>query len=132
MLVGTMDSGVECSKERGGDTNVGRVGPACRTLSWAWCVARIAVFGSTAQSERHDRDSDIDLAVVVDTPSTFDSYDERLEVTSRVRAPLVDINAEVSIDILVYRRGILRLSGESGFVASEVSGKGHTMYAKAG
>ena len=96
-------------------------------------VSRIVVFGSTAQGERHDRNSDIDLAVVVDTPSTFNSYDERLEVKSRLRAAIVDINAEVPIDILLYtEEEFWQLSGESGFVASEVIGKGHTVYAKAG
>jgi len=96
-------------------------------------VSRILVFGSTVEGKRNERDSDIDLAIVVDSPSSFESYDKRLEMKSRLRAALLEINAEVAIDILLYTEDeFRRFSGESGFVATEVIGKGQTLYAKAG
>lgn len=96
-------------------------------------ASRIVVFGSTVHGQRRERDADIDLAVVVDYPRQFRSYDERLEAKSRLRMALLDINATVPIDILVYTeeefQGLLR---ESSFVATEVVAKGHTLYEKAG
>mgnify|MGYP000276437215 CR=1 FL=1 len=96
-------------------------------------VSRIVVFGSTAWGERRDADSDIDLAVVVDSPREFRSYDERLETKSRLRVALLDINETVPIDILLYTEEEFgRLSTEPSFVGSEVVGKGQTLYEKAG
>lgn len=96
-------------------------------------VSRIVVFGSTVCGQPRGQDSDIDLAVVVDSPREFESYDERLEAKSRLRVALLDINATVPIDILLYTeeefRGFLN---ESSFVATEIVGKGQTLYEKAG
>lgn len=96
-------------------------------------VSRIVVFGSTVCGERLERDSDIDLAVVVDSPSEFRNYDERLEAKSRLRVALLDINETIPIDILLYTEEEFRRSmKEPGFVAIEVVGKGQTLYEKAG
>lgn len=96
-------------------------------------ITRILVFGSAAQGVRNDSDSDIDLAVVLDTPDYFNSYDERLAAKSRLRAALLDINAQIPIDILLYtEKEFKELSKESGFLASEVVEKGQTLYEKAG
>lgn len=96
-------------------------------------ISRILVFGSAAHGEQTDDDSDIDLAVVLDTRESFGSYDERLAAKSRLRAALLDINEEVPIDILLYtEKEFQELSKETGFLASEVVEKGQTLYAKAG
>lgn len=96
-------------------------------------ASRILVFGSAARGQRRAADSDIDLAVVVDAPREFRNYDDRLEAKSQLRLALLDINATVPIDILLYtEEEFRRLLSESSFLATEVVGKGQTIYEKAG
>jgi predicted nucleotidyltransferase len=95
-------------------------------------VTRIILFGSSAEGSI-GADSDLDLAVVVSSPNRFSSYDERLEMKSRIRAAIRDINRMIPIDILLYTEAeFAELLTDGGFLAEEVQAKGETIYEKAG
>jgi predicted nucleotidyltransferase len=97
-----------------------------------FAISRIILFGSSAEGSI-DADSDLDLAVVVSSPNRFSSYDERLEMKSRIRAAVRDINRMIPIDILLYTESeFTELLADGGFLAEEVQAKGETIYEKAG
>ena len=63
-------------------------------------IQRVLVFGSTARGS-NDKDSDLDLAIIVPDPAEGESF-ERMDMALSVRRRLRDINRNVAIDILVY------------------------------
>lgn len=95
-------------------------------------ITRIILFGSSAEGSTGS-DSDLDLAMIVSSPDRFSSYDERLEMKSRIRAAIRDINRRIPIDILLYTETeFTELLSDGGFLAKEVQAKGETIYEKAG
>lgn len=95
-------------------------------------ITRIILFGSSAEGSTGS-DSDLDLAIIVGSPDRFSSYDERLEMKSRIRAAIRDINRMIPIDILLYTESeFTELLTDGGFLAEEVQAKGETIYEKAG
>ncbi len=95
-------------------------------------INRVVLFGSSIDGVRRP-DSDIDLAIVVDRPVRFSSYDERLDMKASIRSRIREINRKVAIDLLVYTIDEFdRLSTESSFVSREVIPRGRTVYAEPG
>lgn len=95
-------------------------------------ITRIILFGSLAEGSTGS-DSDLDLAIIVSSPDRFSSYDKRLEMKSRFRAAIRDINRMIPIDILLYTESeFTELLTDGGFLAEEVQAKGETIYEKAG
>lgn len=95
-------------------------------------INRIVLFGSSSDGRRRP-DSDLDLAVVLNRPTRFASYDERLDLKASIRSRIREINRQVPIDLLVYTVDEFdRLASESSFVSREVIPHGLTVYAEAG
>lgn len=93
---------------------------------------RVIVFGSAGRGET-EADSDIDLAIVVDRPTQFRSYDDRLDLKVAIRNRIREINRMVPVDLLVYTaHEYEQLAGERSFLSDEVLPYGRTLYAKAG
>ena len=94
-------------------------------------VTRILLFGSQAFGES-DNGGDVDLAIVVRDPNSFNNYDERLEAKSAIRARLRDINRRVPIDLVLYTEDEFReLKAEASFLATEIMAKGRVLYEEA-
>lgn len=94
-------------------------------------VTRILLFGSQAFGES-DNGGDVDLAIVVRDPNSFNNYDERLEAKSAIRARLRDINRRVPIDLVLYTEAEFReLKAEASFLATEIMAKGRVLYEEA-
>ena len=79
---------------------------------------RVILFGSYAWGVPH-ADSDIDLVVILDRESPFDSFQERMESVVKIRRMLYDLNRDVSLDLLVYSQTEWRmiLAAGSSFLA---------------
>ncbi len=77
--------------------------------------AEIILFGSRARGDAQ-RDSDVDLIVVLDQPGTARSYGEVVRRRMLVNRLLRDIRSEMPVDVLVYTRdewAALQASGSS-------------------
>jgi predicted nucleotidyltransferase len=95
-------------------------------------IKRIVLFGSSRHGSRQP-DSDLDLAIVVDQPTRFASYDERLDLKASIRARIRDINRNLPVDLLVYTVDEFnRLAAEDSFLSREVIARGRTVYAETG
>ena len=95
-------------------------------------INRIVLFGSSRDGFRRP-EGDLDLAIVVDRPTSFTSYDERLDLKASIRARIRDINRNVPVDLLVYTVGEFnRLAAEDSFLSREVIAQGRTVYAETG
>jgi predicted nucleotidyltransferase len=62
---------------------------------------KVIVFGSYVRGEA-DRDSDIDLIVVLDSDTVPATYHERMMNRLLVRRALDDLNRDYALDVLVY------------------------------
>ena len=62
---------------------------------------KVIVFGSYAQGEA-DRDSDIDLIVVLDSDAVPQTYHDRRRNRLLVRRALDELNRDYALDVLVY------------------------------
>ena len=64
-------------------------------------IRKIVLFGSTA-TDGSTQGQDLDLALVVEQPTGFSDYDERLSLKARFRKQLAKTNEQIPIDLLVY------------------------------
>lgn len=62
---------------------------------------KIIVFGSHA-IKRAQKDSDLDLLIVLNINKIFSSYDEKHLLKSEIRKAIRPINRQIPIDLLVY------------------------------
>ncbi|HOV64442.1 MAG TPA: nucleotidyltransferase domain-containing protein [Spirochaetia bacterium] len=91
---------------------------------------QIFVFGSAAHGN-FSEDSDIDIAVILDTNYEHTSYDEKLETRARVRDSILDISFEVPIDLLVYSKSeFYKLKEENPGFMKEIVERGKLLYEK--
>ena len=94
-------------------------------------ISRVVVFGSTVTGA-FDKDSDLDLAVIVPDPEPGEKFN-RVDRAIELRRHIRDINAEIAIDILVYTESeFSRLRNSPSFVRAEIAEAGETVYERAG
>jgi len=85
---------------------------------------KVIVFGSYAHGEA-DRDSDIDLIVVLDSDTVPTTYHERRTNRLLVRRALDALNRDYALDVLVYTSPEWKRFQESGSAfAKEIASRG--------
>jgi predicted nucleotidyltransferase len=91
---------------------------------------KIYLFGSVA-SGNTTNDSDVDLAIILDTDKVHQTYDDKIKTRVRVRKSIFDVSCQIPIDILVYSRPEYQKLKEvnPGFVR-EIEEKGKVIYEK--
>jgi len=92
---------------------------------------KIILFGSHAK-ENPNKDSDIDLMVILDNDHVSKTYQERLNKKIYVRNLVLEINRKIPLDLLVYSREELNLIKNRGncFI-DEIEETGKIIYEKA-
>ena len=89
---------------------------------------QIYLFGSTA-SGTANKDSDIDLIVILNTDVVPQNFEEKLKDKVKVRNAIIDLSMEVAIDLLVYSKGEFRkLQKINKPFADEIIKKGRLLY----
>jgi predicted nucleotidyltransferase len=75
--------------------------------------------------------SDIDIAVILDSEKTHKTYDDKIKTRVRVRKSIMDISRQVPIDILVWSKPEFQTLKEinPGFVR-EIEERGKIIYEK--
>jgi predicted nucleotidyltransferase len=91
---------------------------------------RIYLFGSLVSGNITDN-SDIDIAVILDSEKTHETYDDKIKTRVRVRKSIMDISRQVPIDILVWSKPEFQTLKEinPGFVR-EIEKGGKIIYEK--
>ncbi len=85
---------------------------------------KVIVFGSYAHGAP-DRDSDIDLIVVLDSNAVPQTYHDRMTNRLRVRRALDALNCDYALDVLVYTRPEWKRFQDSGSAfAQEIASRG--------
>jgi len=85
---------------------------------------RVIVFGSYAEGEP-DRDSDIDLVVVLNSDETPETYRQKRANRLLVRQALDTLNRDYALDVLVYTLPEWRRFQDSGSAFSrEIASRG--------
>ena len=92
---------------------------------------KIILFGSYAKGNP-DKNSDMDLMVVLDNRHVSKTYEERLHKKLFIRNLVVEINRKVPLDILVYSKEELNLMKKAGnYMIDEIEKTGKIIYEKA-
>ena len=92
---------------------------------------KIILFGSHAAGNPN-KDSDIDIMVILDNNDVSKTYTERLNKKIYIRNLLLDINRNFPHDILVYSKEELKLIKNYGnYFIDEIEKKGKVIYEKA-
>jgi predicted nucleotidyltransferase len=93
-------------------------------------VYKIILFGSYANGTATEN-SDIDLAVILDTEEFAKTCDERLDRKRPINKSIREIRKDYAMDIIVYSRGEFEYldKKESDFVR-EIKNTGKEIYAK--
>jgi len=92
---------------------------------------KIILFGSHANGNPN-KDSDIDIMVILDNDHVSKTYQERLDKKVYIRTLVLEVNQKVPLDILVYSKAELKKIKEYGnqFV-EEIEKTGKVIYEKA-
>jgi len=92
---------------------------------------KIILFGSHANGNPN-RNSDIDLMVILDNNHVSKTYQERLDKRIFIRNLLLEINQKVPLDVLVYSKEELKIMKSHGnqFI-DEIERTGKIIYEKA-
>jgi predicted nucleotidyltransferase len=92
---------------------------------------KIILFGSHANGNPN-KDSDIDIMVILDNDHVSKTYQERLDKKVYIRTLVLEVNRKVPLDILVYSKAELKKIKEYGnqFV-EEIEKTGKVIYEKA-
>jgi predicted nucleotidyltransferase len=91
---------------------------------------KIYLFGSVARGDVTE-DSDIDIAVILDSERIHKTYSEKIKTRVQVRKLIMDISYQVPIDILVYSRPeYLKLREINPWFVQEIEEKGEIIYEK--
>jgi len=92
---------------------------------------KIILFGSYA-IENQNKDSDIDIMVILDNDDVSKTYTERLNKKIYIRNLLLEINRNIPLDILVYSKEELKLIKNYGnYFIDEIEKNGKVIYEKA-
>ncbi|MCD4695160.1 MAG: nucleotidyltransferase domain-containing protein [Bacteroidales bacterium] len=70
-------------------------------LKWDISIKSVYLFGSYAYGTP-DKDSDIDLLVILNKNGFIENYDDRIDHRINIAKSLYEINKNIAIDILVY------------------------------
>ncbi len=89
---------------------------------------KIILFGSYAYGVPN-KDSDIDLIVVLDTEKIPESFQENMDNKLLVRNTLWELSTKISIDLIVYTKPMYKKFNELGSMFSrEILQKGKVLY----
>jgi predicted nucleotidyltransferase len=92
---------------------------------------KIILFGSYAHGNP-DKNSDIDLMVILDNDHVAKTYEERLNKKVYIKTLVREINRKIPLDILVYSKEELKRIKEHGnYFIDEVEKTGRIIYEKA-
>jgi len=92
---------------------------------------KIILFGSYAQGNQN-KDSDIDLMVILDNDHVSKTYEERLNKKIFIRTLLLEINRKIPLDILVYSKEELsQIKKYGNHFIDEIEKTGKIIYEKA-
>ena len=92
---------------------------------------KIILFGSHVNGNPN-KDSDVDILVILDNNHVSKTYTERLNKKIYIRNLLLEINRKISLDILVYSKeefNILKNYGN--YFIEEIEKTGKVLYEKA-
>ncbi len=91
----------------------------------------IILFGSM-NTDKFDKESDIDLFIILDIDEIPETYEEKMELKLDIRKSLRKINRKISLDLLIYTKKEYEIMKEekSSFV-EEIIKTGRTIYEKA-
>ncbi len=92
---------------------------------------KIILFGSYANS-LFDKESDVDIVVILDTQIIPNTYDQKLELKVQVRDSIYDLSRQIPIDLIVYTNGefeVLKKQRTSFY--NEIMDTGKIIYEKA-
>ncbi|MDR1030116.1 MAG: nucleotidyltransferase domain-containing protein [Treponema sp.] len=91
---------------------------------------KIILFGSYANGTP-DKNSDIDIMVILNNDHISKTYEERLNKKIFIRSLLCEINRKIPLDILVYSKEELKLIKKHGnYFIDEVEKTGKIIYEK--
>lgn len=92
---------------------------------------QIYIFGSVVKKQQ-TKDSDIDIAVILNKEEMPKTFDDKLQDKVMVRNAIFDISLEVPIDLLVYSKPeFAKLKKINNSFAVEIIKKGSLIYEKA-
>ena len=92
---------------------------------------KIILFGSHA-SGNQNKESDIDIMVILDNNDVSKTYTERLNKKIFIRKLLLEINRKIPLDILVYSKEELNILKSNGnYFIDEIEKTGKVIYEKA-
>lgn len=92
---------------------------------------KIVLFGSYAKGEQN-KNSDIDIMVILDNNHVSKTHKERLNKKVFIRNLVLDINRKIPLDILVYSKEELNLLKKHGnYFIDEIEKTGKIIYEKA-
>lgn len=91
---------------------------------------KVYLFGSAVSGKTTDN-SDIDIAVILDSDRTHKTYDEKLKTRVMVRESIMELSCRLSIDLLVYSKPEFeKLKEVNPFFAEEIEERGKVVYEK--
>ena len=92
---------------------------------------KIILFGSYAHGNQN-KNSDIDLMIILDNNHVSKTYKERLNKKISIRNLVLEINRKIPLDILVYSKEELSLIKKNGnYFIDEIERTGKIIYEKA-
>ena len=93
-----------------------------------FAAKKIILFGSYAYGVPN-KDSDIDLIVVLNDTNLPKTFKEKMKYQLLVRNSIININKKIPIDLIVYTKPMYKKFNELGSMFSvEISQKGKVLY----
>ena len=91
---------------------------------------KVILFGSYANGTPTE-DSDLDVAVILDSDKIIENFDERMERRRPVSAAIMEIRYRIAMDILVYSKAeIDYLKADGNNFIEELESTGKVLYEK--
>ena len=91
---------------------------------------KIVLFGSYANGTA-DKDSDIDMMIILDNNDVSKTYEERLNKKLYINRLIRTINYKIALDLLVYSKEEYKIIKNNGnYFIDEIENTGLTIYEK--
>jgi predicted nucleotidyltransferase len=91
---------------------------------------KVILFGSYAAGNPTE-DSDLDVAVILDSDEIVESFDKRMERRRPVSAAVMEIRYKIAMDVLVYSKAeIDYLKADGNNFIEELESTGRVLYEK--